>query len=282
MPDFRRSTSASPTANRAENNIVDALLLAAGLGTRLRPLTDHTPKALIEVGGVPILEHVAHRLIAAGADRLIINTHHLGDQIERFAAERDGWGVEVRISHEMNQPLETGGGLLHAESLFRKGAPFFLHNADILTDLSLREMYETHCESEALVTMAVMERPTSRFLLFDDEGLFGRTDERTGEEIQVRTPVGDFRTLAFAGVHVVSPEIFSRITERGAFSILEPYLRLATQGMQILPFRVDGASWFDIGKPEGLEAARGESVVARLRGLGRPSGTWRRNTADKQ
>ncbi len=233
------------------------MLLAAGLGTRLRPLTDRIPKALIEVGGVPMLEQVARRLIAAGVDRLIINTHHLGEQIERFVAKRENFGVEVRFSREEGAPLETGGGLLHAAPHFRRNAPFFLHNTDIISDLPLRETYEAHLASGALATLAVMERSTSRYLLFDGEGLCGRTDERTGLEIRSRPAVGEARRLAFGGVHVISPEIFDLITERGAFSILDPYLRLAGEGHRILPFRIDGYDWQDIGKPEQLAELQG-------------------------
>lgn len=232
------------------------MLFAAGLGTRLRPLTDHTPKALVEVGGVPILERVARRLIEAGADRLIVNVHHFADQIQAYVERRGGWGVEVVVSREEGAPLETGGGLLQAEPLFRGDAPFFLHNADVLTDLPLREMYAAHAESGALATLAVMERSTSRHFLFDERGLLGRTDERRELELRARPAEGEARKLAFAGVHVVSPRIFPRITERGAFSILDPYLRLAGEGERILPFRVDDALWLDIGRPEQLEAAR--------------------------
>lgn len=232
------------------------MLLAAGLGTRLRPLTNHTPKALVDVGGMPILERVARRVIAAGADRLIINTHHLGEQIQRFVSERHGFGVEAVFSGEEGVPLETGGGLLKAEPLLRKDAPFVMHNADILTDLPLREMYDAHTGRGALATLAVMARPTSRYLLFDRQGLFGRTDEKKGVDLRVRPADGEVQKLAFGGVHVISPEIFPRITERGVFSILDPYLRLAGEGARIEPFRVDGSMWLDIGSPEQLEEAR--------------------------
>ncbi len=233
------------------------MLFAAGLGTRLRPLTDRMPKALVEVGGVPILERVARRLIQAGADRLIVNTHHFGEQIEAYVRERGGWGVEVHFAREEGEtPLETGGGLLRAAHLFRGDAPFFLHNADILTDLPLEEMYRAHRESGALATLAVMERPTSRHFLFDERGLLWRTDERKALDLRTRPAEGEVRKLAFGGVHVVSPEILARITERGVFSILDPYLRLAGEGARILPFRVDGALWLDIGSPQQLEAAR--------------------------
>lgn len=232
------------------------MLLAAGLGTRLRPLTEHTPKALIEVGGVPMLERVARRLIEAGADRLIINLHHLGEQIRDYVEARRGWGVEVAFSEEPGSALETGGGLLRAAPLFRGDAPFFLHNADILSDLPLEEMYRAHLAEAPLATLAVMERDSARHLLFDDQGLLGRADERKKLRIQLREPVGAVRRLAFAGVHVISPALFRQTTERGAFSILDPYLRLAGEGARILPYRVDAWHWLDIGKPDQLEEAR--------------------------
>lgn len=231
------------------------MLLAAGLGTRLRPLTDRIPKALVPVGGVPVLERVARRLIDAGADRLVINLHHLGEQIREYVRSRDAFGVEVLFSPEEERPLETGGGLLRAAPLLRGDAPFFLHNADILSDLPLRTMYAAHEASGALATLAVMERPSARQLLFDERGLVGRTDQRKDLRLEARSPVGEVRSLAFGGVHVISPRLLERIEERGAFSILDPYLRLAGEGERILPFRIDGCRWTDIGKPEELERA---------------------------
>jgi NDP-sugar pyrophosphorylase family protein len=239
------------------------MLLAAGLGTRLRPLTDRIPKALIEIGGVPILERVARRLIDAGADRLVINLHHLGARIREYVVARDGWGVEVIFSEETDQPLETGGGVMHAAAAFRGDAPFFLHNVDILSDIPLREMYAAHLGASPLATLAVMERSSSRYLLFDERGLLGRADEKKGLRLEVRKPEGEVRRLAFAGVHVISPGFLERVTERGAFSILDPYLRLVEEGATILPFRVDGCYWTDIGKPEQLEEARRHGDRAR-------------------
>ncbi|HSU13160.1 nucleotidyltransferase family protein [Longimicrobium sp.] len=240
------------------------MILAAGLGTRLRPLTDRTPKPLIPVGGVPMLERVARRLIAAGADRLIVNTSHLGEQVEAFLRERDGFGVEWHVSPEPGEPLETGGALVHGEPLFRKDTPFFLHNSDILTDVPLAEMYRAHVRSGALATLAVMERDTARHLLFDDRGLMGRTDAKKGLDLRVRDAAGEVRKLAFGGIHVLSPRVFALLAERGAFSILDPYLRLAGAGETILPFRVDDCTWIDIGRPEQLEMAHAR--VGELRG----------------
>jgi NDP-sugar pyrophosphorylase family protein len=233
------------------------MILAAGLGTRLRPLTDHTPKAMLDVGGMPIIERVARRLIEAGADRLIINTAHLAKQIEEFVHARGGFGVEAVFSREDPGPLETGGALLAAREHFRGDAPFFLHNADILSDVPLGEMYAAHQGmDDPLATVAVLDRPTTRRLLFDDRGLLGRTDEGKGLDLRVRAPEGEVRALPFAGIHVISPRIFDLLTERGAFSILDPYLRLSAAGERILPFRVDGCTWIDIGRPEQLEQAR--------------------------
>jgi N-acetyl-alpha-D-muramate 1-phosphate uridylyltransferase len=243
---------------------MDAMILAAGLGTRLRPLTDHTPKPLIPVAGVPMLERVARRLIAAGADRLIVNTSHLSEQVEAFLREQDGFGVEWRVSREPGAPLETGGAILHGAPHFRGDAPFFLHNSDILTDLPLAGMYAAHQAAAPLATLAVMERETTRHLLFDDRGLMGRSDATKGIDLRVRDAVGEVRKAAFGGVHVIAPRIFGLLTERGAFSILDPYLRLAAAGETILPFRVDGFTWIDIGRPEQLEAA--QAAAARLAG----------------
>lgn len=238
------------------------MLLAAGLGTRLRPLTNDIPKALVPVGGVPMLERVARRLIAAGADRLIINTHHFGERIHEFVESRDGWGVEIAFSHEPDRPLETGGGLLNAAHLLRRDAPFFLHNTDILTDLPLGEMYEAHAETGALATLAVMRRESTRGLLFDEVGLMGRVDGGKGIRIEARPPVGEVRRLAFGGVHVISPGFLDMLGGDGPFSILEPYLAAAAAGEQILPFHVDGFTWIDVGKPEQLKQA--ESVAEEM------------------
>jgi MurNAc alpha-1-phosphate uridylyltransferase len=240
---------------------VDALILAAGLGTRLGELTRSTPKPLVRVGGTPMLEHVALKLVAAGADRLIINTHHLSEQIVEFVRARGGFGVEVHFSHEETAPLETGGAIAKASKLLRRDAPFFLHNSDILTDLPLAEMYRAHQESEPIGTLAVMERATSRYLLFDEVGLLGRVDERKGLRIEVRAPAGAVRAMAFAGVHVISPGFPDMLVERGAFSILDPYLRLAREGKVIKPFTVDGYNWIDIGKPDQLEEANRRMAI---------------------
>ena len=236
---------------------MDGMILAAGLGTRLRPLTDETPKALITVGGVPMLERVARRLIDAGVDRLIVNVHHHADQVVDFIEARDGFGVDVRISREEDRPLETGGGLLQAREHFREDGPFLLHNVDVICDADLGAMVGAHEAEGALATLAVQRRDASRFLRFDEAGLQARVDTRPGGGEDTARPVrGETADRAFAGIHVVSPAIFDRFTERGAFSILEPYLRLSGEGHRIAPYDITGALWLEVGDPERLEAAR--------------------------
>ncbi|MFW5947716.1 MAG: nucleotidyltransferase family protein [Gemmatimonadota bacterium] len=234
---------------------VDGMILAAGLGTRLRPLTDRVPKALVPVGGVPVLERIARRLVAAGVDRLIINVHHHADRIVDFVEGRDGFGVDVRISREP-EPLETGGGLLHARSHFRGDGPFLLHNVDVITTLDLAAMVRAHAGSGALATLAVHDRPAGRYLRFDADGLQARVDRRDGSVDTARPPRGPTRDRAFAGVHVLSPSIFGLVTERGAFSIIRPYLRLAGSGHAIAPYEMGEALWLEIGTPERLARAR--------------------------
>lgn len=246
---------------------MDGMILAAGRGTRLRPLTDTKPKALIEVGGVPMLERVARRMVAAGVDRLIVNVHHHADQVVDFIEARDGFGVDVRISREEGHPLETGGGLAHARGHFRKESPFLLHNVDVICDADLAAMVAAHMEADraaragsaeagVLATLAVQQRDASRFLRFDQAGLQARVDTRESGGVDTARPVhGRTVDRAFAGIHVVSPAIFDGL-DRGAYSIIEPYLRLAGEGQRILPYDITGSLWLEIGDPDRLEMAR--------------------------
>lgn len=236
------------------------MILAAGLGTRLRPLTNDKPKALVEVvDGIPMLEHVARRLVDAGATRLIINVHHHADQIIDFLERRNYFGVEVLVSVEPDGPLETGGGLMKAKPLFRSGEPFLMHNSDIYTDLDLRALYDDHVASGALATLAVRRLETSRYLLFDDAGyLCGYGNTETEYEHTVREPAGSGQVerVDFCGVQAISSRIFDLITDTGVFSIMMSYMRLARAGEKIRPYRVDDAKWIDIGSLDRLEEAR--------------------------
>jgi NDP-sugar pyrophosphorylase family protein len=231
------------------------MIFAAGLGTRLRPLTDRLPKALVPVGGVAMLERVARRLVAAGVDRLIVNVHHHAEQVERFIEERGGFGVDVRISREPDRPLDTGGGLLRAAPLFRRAEPFFLHNCDVLSGASLDAMRAEHAHTGALVTLAVLPPLPTRYVLFDDTGLCGLARRDGGDEVFARPPQGVVRRFDFAGIHVVSPALLDRLSERGVFSIMWSYLRLAGEGATIAPHPIAADRWVDIGSFERLREA---------------------------
>jgi NDP-sugar pyrophosphorylase family protein len=232
------------------------MILAAGLGTRLGEITRDTPKALVDVAGTPALERVARRLIAAGADRIIVNVHHYADRIVEFIESRASFGVTVEVSHEVDRPLETGGGLLHAAPLLSRDAPFLLHNVDVLTDADLRGMYAAHCMGGALATLAIHERPTSRHLLFDAGRLVGRSTTGPRARAELYASAVEPHQFAFAGIHVITPMLLDLITERGAFSIIDVYLRLAGEGQRIAGYDIGGAAWLEIGSPDRLAAAR--------------------------
>lgn len=239
------------------------MILAAGKGRRLRPLTDRIPKALVDVAGLSALERVAAALVRAGADHLIVNAHHHGDQIEAAAIDLAGDGLDVTVSREdleSSAPLETGGALRFAEPLFRIAAPFFLHNADVLTDLDLADVYEAHRRGEGadgrLATLVVTRRETTRPLRIDALGVSGRANRHEGWEVIARHPEGETREVGFSGIHVLSPRIFRLLTERGTFSIIDAYVRLIGRGEVVATYDATDASWYDIGTHERLEAAR--------------------------
>jgi len=233
---------------------VKAMLLAAGVGSRLRPLTDRTPKALIDVGGAPMIEHVIRRLQSAGVTELVVNLFHLGDRIVEHLASSGNFGLRIEFTREA-ELLDTGGGLKNAAWFFDDGRPFFLHNVDVLSDIDMEELLRFHRRVGTLATLAVQSRPSSRQLLFDRDGcLCGR--EWPGGLEWAKGPVSDAERLAFTGIHVIDPAIFPRMTENGAFSITRTYLRLAGEGERIAAYRADGRDWLDIGSLEKLEEAR--------------------------
>lgn len=230
------------------------MILAAGLGTRLRPLTYEVPKALVEVAGQPVLDRVARRVVDAGADRIVVNVSPHADRIREHIEARGGWGVEVHVSEEPDGPLETGGGLLEAAHLFRRDRPILVHNADILTDLDLRALYAAH-RPPSLATMAVREAESDRYLLFDEAGLVGYG--YAGEEHRARAVKGRERRRDYLGVQVVSPRLLDLMEEEGKFSIFTPYMRLIAEGERVEEFASGGARWTDIGTHEQLEEAHG-------------------------
>ena len=245
-----------------------AMILAAGLGTRLRPLTDDRPKALVEVAGRTLLEITLLRLRGFGVREVIVNVHHFGDMVVDYLKKNGDFGMRVEISRE-EVLLDTGGGLKKAAWFFLEGSgdePFVLHNVDVISTIDLGRMAQFHRENQALATLAVQDRETSRYLLFDEQGqLCGRRAGRDAAPEMVRD-AGEVQALAFSGVHLISPQFFSRMTEDGIFSIIPTYLRLAGLGEKILAFRADEYYWRDLGKPEnvGLAARDVEQNVIQL------------------
>lgn len=233
-----------------------ALILAAGLGTRLKPITDSLPKALVTVGGVPLLEYNLKRLAAQGITKFIVNVHDKADMIEDFLRSRKNFGLDVTISDERKQLLDTGGGLKHAAWFFDDGKPFLIYNVDIITSLNVQQVYEHHLRTNVLATLGVSHRSTSRYFLFDaSHRLHGWRNVETGEE---RRPLPSSETLtplAFGGIHVVSPEIFSHLhTFDDKFSIVDAYLSLASSHY-IMGYDMQGEQWLDVGTPEMLQKA---------------------------
>jgi NDP-sugar pyrophosphorylase family protein len=236
-----------------------AMVFAAGLGTRLRPLTDDRPKALVTLAGRTLLEITLSRLRTFGVREVIVNVHHFADQIAAYLAANRNFGMRIELSRE-EALLDTGGGLKKAAWFFLEpGAhsdkPFLIHNVDVLSTIDLTRMAEFHAQHDALATLAVAERPTSRSLLFSAQGrLLGRgvANETQPAPDSFATP---FESHAFAGIHVVSPRIFDQLDEDGAFSIVDAYVRLAAKGERIVGFRADDAYWRDLGRPGDLIAA---------------------------
>jgi NDP-sugar pyrophosphorylase family protein len=234
-----------------------AMVLAAGLGTRLRPLTNNCPKALVTVGGRTMLEIALARLRQFGVTEVIVNTHHFGEMISEYLKANGNFCMRIEISHE-EELLDTGGGLKKAAWFFLEGGggaarePFILHNVDVISTIDLASMVRFHSDGGALATLAVQDRETKRYLLFDEENMLcGRRAGGDGEPELVRT-VPAAETFAFCGIHILSPRIFAEITETGVFSIIDAYLRLAAQGEKIAAFRADRYCWRDLGRPEAV------------------------------
>jgi NDP-sugar pyrophosphorylase family protein len=245
-----------------------AMVLAAGLGTRLRPLTNDRPKALVEVAGRTMLEITLSRLREYGIQDVIINVHHYADLVMDSVKAAGSFGMHVEFSRE-DILLDTGGGLKQAAWFLsdngRSDAPFILHNVDIISAIDLKRMVAFHLENKALATLAVQTRTTSRYLLFDHQlQLRDRrtisgpktSDPKTSDpKTEIVQPAQHLIEFGFTGIHVISPRIFPLLTEEGVFSIIPAYQRLAAQGEKILAYRADGSYWRDLGTPESIQQA---------------------------
>lgn len=239
-----------------------AMIFAAGLGTRLRPLTDTTPKALIEVGGRTMLERVILRLKFAGVREIVVNVHHHAEMIRSYLAENNNFGIDIKISDETDLLLDTGGGVAKAAPLLRGDEPIMLYNADILTDFPINEMLATHLRRSALATLLVSQRQSSRSLLFNVQGLMRGWWRTDGSAVR---PDGidpaHLLSAAFCGVHVISPELLDEIVGYAAengkvFSIIDFYIATCSRNPYFGWTSRNLFSWYDIGRPATLEAAR--------------------------
>jgi NDP-sugar pyrophosphorylase family protein len=222
-----------------------AMVLAAGLGTRLRPLTNTRPKALVELEGRTLLEITLTRLKSFDIHEVIINVHHFADLVIDYLRTNNNFGMHIEISRE-DVLLDTGGGLKKAGWFFghNPDEPFILHNVDILTTIDLNRMVDFHLQHRPLATLAMQQRKTSRYLLFDD-----------ARKLRGKSPTPDpaFESLGFAGIHVISPRLLSMMPAEEIFSIITCYLDLAARGEFIAAFRADECAWKDLGRPENLK-----------------------------
>lgn len=232
-----------------------AMIFAAGLGTRLRPLTNNKPKALVEIAGKTMLQHTIDKLCAAGIRKIVINIHHFPELMRKAIENLEYPQTTFIISDESAQLLDTGGGLMKAAPYLISGNdPIILHNVDVLSDLDIKTMVNSHTKHNALATLAVSQRKTSRYFLWQDNLLCGWENISTGEKKIVKTSEQPPSQLAFSGIHIVSPEIVDLIDEKGSFSITPIYLKLATYN-SIMAFEHDPQFWADLGSPEKLANA---------------------------
>ena len=237
-----------------------AMIFAAGLGTRLKPLTDHMPKALVPVAGKPMLEHVICKLKDYGFTEIVVNIHHFGEQIIDFLNANQNFGITIHISDERDMLLDTGGGIKKASTFFKGNEPFLIHNVDILSDTNLKDLYEYHLQSGNDATLLASRRNTVRYLLFDaDDRLSGWINKDT---LQTK-PAGFqydpslYREYAFSGIHVASPSLFHYMenpTWQGKFPIMDFYLNTCQQA-HLGGYLKEELKLIDIGKPETLEKA---------------------------
>jgi NDP-sugar pyrophosphorylase family protein len=230
-----------------------AMILAAGLGTRLQPLTDNLPKALVKIHNKTLLEIAINHLIKNGFDQIIVNVHHFAEQIIQFIKENN-FNAEIIISDERDKLLDTGGGLKKASWFFGDGKPFLLYNVDIITNLNLQTLYQANIETDSIATLAVRKRESSRYLLFNSENILcGWKNTKTGEIISIRKSES-LNEFAFSGIHIINPKIFSLMMDVGVFSMIELYLYVM-RFEKINAYIDNDSFWLDVGKPESLKVA---------------------------
>jgi NDP-sugar pyrophosphorylase family protein len=228
-----------------------AMIFAAGLGTRLYPLTLNKPKALVEIAGKTLLLMAIEKVSQAGYNDLVINIHHFGDQIIQFLKQNNNFGLSITISDERNQLLDTGGGILKAKPFLVGDEPFLVYNVDVLSNIDLQLFRKYHMERGGLATLVVRDRKTARYLAFDESmQLSGWKNIKTGDEISIRN-ILDCSLLAFSGVQLIEPAVFKLISETGSFPLIPLYLRLAADH-RIMGYHDNSSLWMDLGKPEQI------------------------------
>jgi len=227
-----------------------AMILAAGLGTRLKPITDSIPKALVEINGKTLLEHSIDHLKLSGIKDVIVNVHHFPDQIISFLKKKKNFGISIEVSDERDHLLDTGGGFKKASWFFKDGEPFVVRNVDVLSDSDLGEMFDFHEKHKPVATLAVRNRETSRYMLFNEHWeLIGWTNVSTGERKLSRKDYKRMYPLAFSGIQILDPAIIPLVTEDGRFSLIALYLRLS-RDHRICAYNDNDSFWFDAGKRE--------------------------------
>lgn len=230
-----------------------AMILAAGYGTRLKPLTDKKPKALVEINNTPMIELVIKKLIACGVREIVINLHHLPEQIVAFLEKNNNFGVTIHFSHE-SEILGTGGGLLQARRFLKNTEPFILHNVDIMSSIDISAMLRHHQKNRAIATLALMRRDSSRYFIVDKENFICGHENILKNILRMRrNPDGETRQMAFCGIHIISPDIFELMERSPHFSIVDNYLEIIENGLPIVEFQADGFYWKDIGRQSALD-----------------------------
>ena len=232
------------------------MIFAAGLGTRLKDETADKPKALVDVGGKPLLQRAIEKLSAEGVSKIVVNVHHFAPLVIDFINSKD-WGIPVLISDESDKLLETGGGLKFASHLFSPNEPILIYNVDILSSINLHEIFAQHTKAKAIATLVVRQRETQRYFKIDSEhNLVGWINKKTGET-KISRPENflEAAEMAFSGIHIVDPEIFDFMPDEDRFSIVQVYLELA-KTKNIKGYFDSSELWMDVGKPAQLEEAR--------------------------
>ena len=240
-----------------------AMILAAGLGTRLKPLTDSTPKALVKINDHTLLELQINKLKSEGFDQIIVNVHHFGDVIKEYLKQNNFFNCSIEISDESEKLLDTGGGLKKASHFFPDGKPFLVYNVDILSNINLKKLMDFHLASKGIATLAIQDRESSRKFLFDkNKILYGWMNYKTGEKIITRDERSEFFAYSFSGVQIVDPKIFEYFPDKNVFSLIELYL-IAAKKEKIFGYVHSEDEWIDFGKMENLSEA--EKIFDKIR-----------------